>query len=953
MFKNRLFLHKFGAMNVQYAQVLLVFAAFSIMVVFSYLFVSGIQRDNLRKNAKDAISYAEMLIKYDLLEPETNLEKLSMHAINASTVEGGYGFLMTEDLVILAHPNKNFLGRPADETFIELKNVLKELKEGKEISERLVNNYKKEKSVVYIKKIENDWYMGLVTPKDKYYLNTNKMAVILTLMGLTLAVSLSAILVRVISEKQKSLKKINEAKEAEKTGNVLKNILNGLNAMIYVTVPETGEILFVNDYMKEHYNIEDDCVGKLCYKTLQTGMDKKCDFCPCYHLDKHPEKIIEWLEHNSLTKQVYRNVDRYIEWPGGQLVHLQHSIDITELNAAKEQAIRANEAKSGFLARVSHEIRTPMNAILGIAEIQLQNKELSPDTLDAMEKVYNSGYLLLNIINDILDLSKIEAGKLELVPVEYDISSLINDTVHLHTMRYDSKPIDFHLHIDENIPSRLLGDELRIKQILNNLLSNAFKYTDMGEINLSISAEKKQQGNESRVTLVFMVSDTGQGMSKEQVDKLFDDYTRFNIKANRTTQGTGLGMSITRHLVRMMDGEISVNSEINKGTLFTVKLPQESLCGSVLGIGQAENLMNFKTERKAYLEKAPQIVREYMPYGRILIVDDVETNLYVAKGLMSPYGLSIETASSGPEAIEKIRNGATFDIVFMDHFMPKMDGMEAVKIIREIGYILPIIALTANAVNGQSEIFLSNGFNGFISKPIDIRQLNAMLNKLVRDKYPVKVVEAARRLKENMKKKIDTAQPQHSDVHLLGIFLKDAEKAAATLETIIGNNCRRTDDLNIYTITVHAMKSALANIGEKELSGIAEKLECAGKEKNIEEIINKTPPFINLLRIIIGKIKAVEDDEDITMSEMSDNDMAYLLEKLNVIQEACAAFDSKTAKEALTRLKEIKWPRQIKDQLRKISEFLLHSDFDEIINTVIMIVQPQPIKNPVPAQALG
>jgi signal transduction histidine kinase len=302
-------------------------------------------------------------------------------------------------------------------------------------------------------------------------------------------------------------------------------------------------------------------------------------------------------------------MDRYIEWYDGSVVHIHHSVDVTELITAKEQAEQSNRFKSQFLSRMSHEIRTPMNAILGITEIQLQNEILQLGTREALYKIHNSGYLLMNIINDILDLSKIEAGKLELSPVIYDVPSFINDTVYLNVMRHDSKPIQFTLHVDENIPLKLFGDELRIEQILNNLLSNAFKYTDEGEVSLSITAEYIEQSSEPQVTLVFRIADTGRGLTAEQVDKLFDEYTRFNMEANRTTEGTGLGMSIMKHLVSMMNGEIFVESELGKGSVFTVRLPQGIVGTEVLGKEITENLKQFRTNSSPQINRAPQIIR--------------------------------------------------------------------------------------------------------------------------------------------------------------------------------------------------------------------------------------------------------------------------------------------------------------------------------------------------------
>ncbi|MDR0475672.1 MAG: PAS domain-containing protein, partial [Treponema sp.] len=457
---------------------------------------------------------------------------------------------------------------------------------------------------------------------------------------------------------------IVQMNESRQSLSILENILNSIDALVYVTIPDTGEVLFVNNYLKKHFRMESNCVGQFCYKVFM-NLDEKCDFCPCQRLAKEPEGTVVWELHNPSTGRIYHCMDRYIEWYDGRIVHIQHSVDVTELIAAKELAEQSNRFKSQFLSRMSHEVRTPMNAILGITEIQLQKEVIPADIQEALGKINNSGYLLLGIINDILDLSKIEAGKLELMPAAYSVSSLINDTVHLNTMLYDAKPVEFKLQVDENIPSILFGDELRIKQILNNLLTNAFKYTDKGEISLSVAAEY-QSGDSSWVTLVFSIADTGQGMTAEQLSKLFDEFVRFNQEANRAVEGAGLGLSITRQLIHLMDGEIDVKSEPGKGSVFTVRLPQEIDSAEVLGTEMVENLKQFRIGNMAQIKKAPQIVREYMPYGRVLVVDDIETNLYVAKGLMAPYGLSIETAVSGFEAIDKIKNGAVFDIIFLD-----------------------------------------------------------------------------------------------------------------------------------------------------------------------------------------------------------------------------------------------------------------------------------------------
>jgi len=1063
-YKNTFRKFKERISNPLLAQVIVVVAAFTLMVVFSSLFMNNIERNHLHRNIYDAILNIETTIKYDLLEPETltagisegirsmimsgdsvqsiqdyilflnnyivrsydkrladiigfygvfdayegkflagrpdwhlpedfipqnrpwytaavnanggvgvtepyidtvnnitvitfsrrifgndreplgivclgiKIDRLKGYVINTSFAEGGYGFLMTKNMEILAHPNPEYIGVNIRDIGSNINALSDELEQGKEISERIIKNYKNDNCIVYIKKLKNGWYMGLVTPYDKYYQSTRLQVTILIFLGTLMAVILSVFLVSVIAEKQALIIKAREADEAKKQSKNLENILNSFDGMVYVTVPATSEILFINNKMKKHFDIEGDCTGQICYKILQKGMDNKCSFCPSFKLDKDPQQVIIWTEHSSKTNRVYRNTDCYIEWPGGKMVHLQTSVDITELDEAKEHAIEANKAKSGFLARVSHELRTPMNAILGIAEIQMQNEYLPLDAQEALEKIYDSGYMLLNLINDILDLSKIEADKLELIPVKYDVPSLINDTVYLNIMKFNSKPIEFFLDIDTNLPLTLLGDELRIKQILNNLLSNAFKYTDQGKVILSFKAEQIKN-DALLVMFIIRVSDTGQGMTKEQINMLFGEYARFNNEANRRIEGTGLGMNITKHLVKMMGGEISVESEPGIGSIFTVRIPQGKADDCVLGKELAEDLRNFHNEKKIRIKKSPQISRDYMPYGKVLVVDDVETNLYVAKGLLSPYGLSVETALSGFEAIEKIKKGACYDIIFMDHFMPKMDGIETVKKIRELEYKNPIIALTANALIGQSDMFLVNSFIGFISKPIDIRQLNFWLNKLIRDKQPQEVIAAARKQKAEMEKKTDKkAVKQQIDSQLAEIFIRDAEKACAALETLFDKKFGKNDDVYTYTVSVHAMKSALANIGENELSDFASRLEQAGRGKNTETMLEETPMFINALKAVIEKVKPKEKNEKIVEDESGDT-LAHLREKISFIQKACSGFDKKTAKKTLDELKHTKWSPKTTELLNTITEYLLHSDFEEAAKKCVSFLE--------------
>jgi len=882
---------------------------------------------NIRTGNIPIITFARRIFDEDgkalgIICLDIKLDRVKQHAVNTQFAENGYGFLLSKNMELIAHPEPSMLGMRLRDVKSHISVYEDELSQKGYINEVISTDYRGIESIVFIEKLNNGWYMGVVTPKYIYFKSTRIMALALTVMGVILASALIVLLLAIFRD-------INRENEKSRAMAYWYNsILNAIPLLISV-MDADSKWTFINEAVEKYLDIPlDEAIGKPCKSWGASICGSKDCGIECSKRGLNQTYFMQGDSTYQVDVAKLKDVNEKIM---GYVEIVQDITNLKIMTKKQADAEAANAAKSAFLAKVSHEIRTPMNAILGITEIQLQNESLSEEMQEALNRIYNSGYLLLGIINDILDLSKIEAGKLELTPVNYDVPSLINDTVHLNIMRFDSKPIVFDLSVDENVPLTLFGDELRIKQILNNLLSNAFKYTDSGKVSLSIAVEPSDK--ENKVILVFTISDTGQGMTTEQLNKLFDEYTRFNLEANRTTEGTGLGMSITRRLVDLMNGNIIVESEQGKGSVFTVRLSQTVVDRGVLGKAVVENLMQFRLGKMSQMKKAPQIVREYMPYGKVLIVDDVETNLYVAKGLMSPYGLTIDTAGSGFEAIDKIKNGAVYDIIFMDHFMPKMDGIETEQKIRDLGYTQPIVALTANALTGQTEVFLASGFNGFISKPIDIHQLNAILNKMVRDKYPAETVEAARQNKNKMNKTADAPLPVNAE--LFKIFTRDAEKTLTLLENIHTNNYRRADDLQMYVINVHAMKSALANIGENDLSVVAGKLEEAGRNKNIAEISNGTPWFLSALRTVIQKYNSqkenVENNEEVNISGA---DHMHLLEKLSLIQKACVEFDKKTVKNTLAQLKEKTWNRQINELLETISEHLLHSEFVKIANLV-------------------
>ena len=390
-----------------------------------------------------------------------------------------------------------------------------------------------------------------------------------------------------------------------------------------------------------------------------------------------------------------------------------------ELEKQTAIAIQASRAKSEFLATMSHEIRTPLNAVIGLSEIELQNRP-HDSSMENIAQIHNSGLTLLGIIGDVLDISKIEAGSFDLVAGEYTTASLLSDTISLNVVRIGSKHINFILEINSDFPGRLFGDELRVRQVLNNLLSNAIKYTPEGTVTLK--AEWENRGKEA--LLRFSVHDTGIGIRGEDMDKLFKTYAQLDTVANRKIEGTGLGLAITKNIVEMMGGKIAAESECGKGSVFTAEIIQGIPEYTAIGDETADNLRQF---RYAVFEKGSNTDRPQMPDGRVLVVDDVQANIRVVQGLLAAYALKVDAAVSGPDAIGMIKSGA-YDLVLMDHMMPGMDGVEAVSIIRawekeNEKEAVPIVALTANALRGMKEFYLENGFDDYLSKPLNSQLL--------------------------------------------------------------------------------------------------------------------------------------------------------------------------------------------------------------------------------------
>ena len=380
-----------------------------------------------------------------------------------------------------------------------------------------------------------------------------------------------------------------------------------------------------------------------------------------------------------------------------------------------EEAERANESKMLFLANMSHEIRTPMNAICGMAELILRDETLSEETRNNTESIQTAGKVLISIVNDILDYSKLESGNMEIIPINYSFSGMIDDVLEMMSVRKEDKEVDIRADIQNGLPDSLIGDEIRIRQILFNLLSNALKYTERGYVILDVKGTEEA----GFVDLTISVTDSGIGIKKDDIPKLFTSFQQVDTRKLRNREGTGLGLAICKQLLILMGGDIEVESTYGVGSKFTIHISQKV----------AEDTV-FIDKNKADEESEPKVVGLD---AKVLVVDDNAVNLKVAQGLIRTFGIQVDTCKSGRECLEILKDTKDYDIIFIDHMMPELDGIDTLNMIRsdssEYMKKVPCIALTANVVSGIREMFISEGFDDYVPKPIDMVWLNAILRK--------------------------------------------------------------------------------------------------------------------------------------------------------------------------------------------------------------------------------
>ena len=603
-----------------------------------------------------------------------------------------------------------------------------------------------------------------------------------------------------------------------------------------------------------------------------------------------------------------------------------------EIIQAKNEAERANTAKSRFLANISHEIRTPINTIIGMNEmITRENPEGVPKNyflamMNYSFDIRSAADSLLSLINDLLDMSKIESGKMHLVEEEYDLQEMIRSVASMIRVKSTQKELTFDIVVDEILPKRLYGDDGKIKQIVINLLTNAVKYTDDGGFILSVSMLKRQ---DDICDISFIVKDTGIGVKEEDIDKIFTAYERLDEVKNSAIQGTGLGLDISNKFAELMGGSLTLKSVYGEGSEFTLIVSQKIVDNTPIGIF---------TEREETVAKGPYIPKFVAPDADVLVVDDNPMNLNVIKSLLKATKVFVTTAASGAECIEKIQQDK-FHIILLDHMMPEMDGIETLEKIREIDKEVPVYALTANAVAGE-EFYTSKGFNGYLSKPVDTEALERTIMKHLPEEIMEKATEAD--VEEDLDEIpidlvwisdiTDISVPEgiknsggiKNFIFALKLFYDTIDDNSEVIENAYTNK-----NVRMYTIKVHALKSSARIIGAIPLASLAAQLEEAGNHEDISFIESNHDKFMNDYIAFKEKLKRIDEGlEDNRGKEPIPED--ELKDAYGALSEMIPQMDYDAVEMIIEQLKQYKLPEKDTEIVSKLEKMLRSFEWDEM-----------------------
>lgn len=702
-----------------------------------------------------------------------------------------------------------------------------------------------------------------------------------------------------------------------------------LAADIVLRNMDDGVIMLDDDRRIVNYNPAAAAIfTELSSQTLGDSFDNMEDF---------PEGMLEEKARVkfSLNKRCYESRVRRIVTDSGKVQgYVVIVLDVTEtqkyieeIQKVREDAERANLTKREFLANMSHEIRTPMNAVVGLSDMIMEEsrgRRVYGYACDIKAASQN----LLAIINDILDLSKVESGKMELKPEDYYIKGIVGEIFNMMRVAASQKSLEIKCEYDSSIPCRYNGDDGRIKQILINLMNNAVKFTKKGFVKITVGGYPSEQGDMEN--LVFRIQDTGVGIKQENIEKIFEDFKQVDSGRNRGVEGTGLGLSITRHFVQLMKGSIEVESVYGEGSTFIVTIPQKIVDSRTL-----EEMPEVPGMESEQLDMF--VVNNY----KVLVVDDNLINRMVAVGFLKNYGFDIDEAASGPEAIEMVRK-TKFNMIFMDHMMPGMDGVEATRIIREEcglnGRSPVIIALTANAMTGVREKFLNSGFQDFIAKPLDKKPLNELLSRWIPNAYKQMQNQTDNEEAESKPEiafedihiegiDIDEAQKHHTGdvddyLELLNLYCIDGKRKVSFLDELV-----KSGNYKDYGIETHGLKSASANVGAMELSSQAKEHEDAAARGDIDFIKRHSAELLYCYDKQIDAIRQFLDRRH-EMAEGDDNmkdetlDRGALMKALKDALEKLEDFKSKECAKVIENLRGYRWDGSEAEKLSEIQEQL-------------------------------